>query len=246
MSDLGISSNGAPGDGQGAPEGNPFDFERGYNELRPEYTRVTQELSTTRNSLSEYERLFAAVQDPDPEVQAAAMAVLGLELDTGSQAPVAEDDDFSDPLEADLAAAMKRLEALESARELETTAQEARELEALRDDYIDQALDALAESLKPQFGDNFKFSVREQEVLGNLAIAMEDDTGIPDVEAAFAAMYGDDGVLEENRSRWIASKTGAFAAPAGTSIPAEQRPATARERAEYIDRRVAALDELQR
>jgi hypothetical protein len=71
---------------------------------------------------------------------------------------------------------------------------------------------------------------------------MANEQGVPDVEGAYELLYGDKGVLETNRERWIASKTGATSPPRGTSIPAEQKPKTARERAAYIDARVAALD----
>ena len=82
--------------------------------------------------------------------------------------------------------------------------------------------------MKPQFGDNFKFSQREEEALGNLAISMETDKGVPDVQAAYELIYGGEGVLETNRTRWIDSKRGAFSAPLGSTIPADQKPQNAR------------------
>lgn len=245
MSAIGQDDHNAPGNGQGGNEGgNPFDYERSYNELRPEYTRVTQELSTTRERLSEYESLFEGLHDPDPEVQAAAFEALGLQLDSGSPGTT-QQEEFTDPLEEQLSAALERLERLESARELEASAREEIEYEQLRDNFIGEAIGIIEDSLKPQFGDNFKFSEREEQALGNLAISMSDAQGVPDVEGAYNLLYGDQGVLEINRSRWLATKTGAVVPPAGTSIPADKRPMTPRERADYIDQRLAALEQLQ-
>lgn len=232
--------------GQGTGEGSAFDYEQGYNQIRPEFTRVTQELSSVRDNLSEYEQLFAALSDSDPEVQAAAMSALGFELDT-AQPPAKsnEANEFVDPLERELQELRGVVDELRSARESDEFTRESQELTDLRDQFIGDAIGLIEDGLKPQFGDNFQFSGREEEALGNLAIAMKDAKGVPDVEGAYSLLYGNDGVLETNRARWIATKTGAVAPPAGTSIPAEQRPKTARERANYIDERVAALERLQ-
>jgi hypothetical protein len=235
----------APGDGQGG-EGNVSptqDWERQYNELRPEYTRATQELSTYRDRVSEYEQLHEALRDPDPETQQAALAALGFELDTGSPDP--DPDEFADPLEKDLQEMRAIVDELRSARELETASKETEQLEQLRDEFIGDSIGFLEEGLKPTYGNDFKFSEREEEALGNLAIQMADEKGVPDVEGAYNLLYGEEGVLETNRSRWIASKTGAFTPPPGTTVPAEQRPRTARERAAYIDQRVQALESMQ-
>jgi hypothetical protein len=239
-----IGQEGAPVDnGQGtAPVSPPFDYERAYNELRPEFTRVTQELGTYRTQLTETEQLFEALHDPDPETQAAAMAALGLELETG---PAPEPDEFADPLEAELQELRGFVNELRSARELETAQQEAEQMTQLRDNFVGEAIGFIEDGLKPTYGDNFSFSEKEEEALGNLAIQMADAKGVPDVEGAYNLLYGEQGVLETNRARWIASKTGAFTPPSGTSIPAEQKPKTARERAAYIDQRVAAQDAMQ-
>jgi hypothetical protein len=229
------------GAGQGEADVSPsVDFERQYNELRPEYTRVTQELSGYRDAVGEYEQLFEALHDPDPEVQAEAMARLGLELDTGSQEePV---DEYADPLEKELQELRGYVDELRSVRELETVQQETEQINGLRDEFIGDVIGIIEDNMKPTYGDDFRFSEKEEVALANLAISMADAQGVPDVEGAYNLLYGDEGVLEANRSRWIASKTGAFAAPAGTTIPAERRPQTARERAAYIDERVRALE----
>lgn len=79
-------------------------------------------------------------------------------------------------------------------------------------------------------------------MLGNLAIAMENEQGVPDVQGAFDALYGNDGVLETNRGRWIDSKQSAFAAPLGSPIPQDRKPSNSRERVAFIDERARALD----
>lgn len=237
-----IGNEGTPGQaGQGGtPEANAFDFERGYNELRPEYTRATQELGTFRERLSEYEQLFEALHDSDPEVQAQAMAALGLELDTGSpESATPGADEWVDPLEEELQTVKAQLDELRSARELEASERETEHLADLRDDYIGEAISYIEDSLK------VKFTEREDEALGNLAIAMADEDGVPDVQSAYSLLYGDEGVLETNRKRWIDSKTGAAIPPLGTSIPADQRPKTARERVNYMDERMRALEQQQ-
>jgi hypothetical protein len=213
-----------------------FDFERAYNELRPEYTRSTQRLS-------EYEQLFEALHDSDPETQRAAREALGLSVDTGSHESSTTTDhsegEFVDPLEEELRAVRAEVDRLRSARELEEKAAEDAALSDLRDEYIGEAIGFIEQQTST------KFSERENAVLGNLAIAMAGDDGVPDVQAAYNQLYGSDGVLETARERWIASKTGAAQPPAGSTIPADQKPKTKADRITYIDERMRALDQQQ-
>jgi len=228
----------APTDGtSGASDGQPFDFQRGYEQLRPEFTRATQELSTYRDRLTEYEQLFDSLHDKDPEVQAAAYEALGLELVTGSpESKPADPDGFVDPLEEELRELRGVVDELRSARELEAAEAEDAQRVELRDEYIGDAIGFIEDNLK------VKFDEREETALGNLAISMEKD-GVPDVQGAYNLLYGENGVLELNRAKWIASKTGAGAPPLGTSIPADQRPQNKNERISYIDERMRALND---
>src|SRR6266498_2759206 len=137
---------GAPGaqmgTGQGAEsapvdgDDKGFDFERGYHELRPEYTRATQELSTTRDRLSAFEELFDELHDSDPEVQRAAMEALGLEpaVDTGPSSGA--EPEYVDPLEAEVEALQAWRDEVDQQRELETAYAEDAELQNLQDDFI--------------------------------------------------------------------------------------------------------------
>lgn len=238
------SMNGAPGNGtsaEGAPvdNGQGFDFERSYNELRPEYTRTTQDLAATRDRLSAFESLFEALHDTDPEVQQEAMEALGLEpvVETGS--PSGAQEEFVDPLEREVEELRAWRDQVDRERELEAAHSEDAELSELRDSYIGEEI-GLIESMTSE-----AFTDAEEEVLGNLAIAMEDDEGIPDVRAAYERMFGSEGVLESRRQRWIETKTGAAMPPLGTSIPAEQRPQTPAARVDYIDERWRALQDQQ-
>lgn len=238
------AGQGAEAPGNGAGQG--LDYERAYGELRPEYTRATQEAAQYRDRLSEYEGLFEALHSSDPEVQAQALDALGLEpAEAGSPGKQQDDEDWQDPLEVELKQANERLAALESAREQETAQREAQEMEALKSDYIGEAIGFIEDALGEGQDKPFRFSEREEEVLGNLAIAMTGDDGMPDVRSAYQALYGDEGFLEVNRSKWIDTKTGANPAPLGTSIPAEQKPRTKRDRVAWADERWAQIERQQ-
>lgn len=235
----GAGTSGPSSDAQPGPE---FDYQRGYNELRPQFTRTTQELAEKRERLSEYEQLFEALHDSDPETQAAAMEALGLEMDTGSpESDRSDDDGFVDPLEEEIKSLRGVVDELSSARELEANREQDREFRELRDDYIGESIGFIEKSL------NRTFSEKAEEALGNLAIALgeQSDDGMPDVQGAYNLLYGEEGVLETERAGWIASKTGAAVPPAGTSIPVDQKPKSRRERIAYIDERVAAMERQQ-
>lgn len=216
-----------PENGQGNTEGNPFDYERGYNELRPEFTRVTQEAAELRGNLTEFEQFFEALSDP--EMQRDALAALGIELGAG---PSTENpDEFVDPLEQRIDQLSGVVNDLKTQRELEAEAEAESEIIAMRDDFIDESISFIEEQT------NRKFTQKQESVLGNLAIAMAGDDGVPDVSGAYNTLYGNEGLLEEERTRWIDSKR-AFSAPLGSAIPADQKPKTAAERVAYIDERL--------
>lgn len=229
MSDLNLSGTEVPAEGGGQG----FNFEQGYNQLRPEYTRTTQELSEVQQRLSEYEAFVQAISDP--ETQAEALASLGFEMETG----VKPDEEFADPLEREVHELRGVVESLRRNDELGAAAREEQELLNMRDNYIGQTLDYIESVTK------VKFDQHDEEILGNLAIAMADEEGVPDVQSAYNALYGEQGLLERKRTQWIDSKTGAYTAPMGTSIPADKRPATRAERVDFVDRRLQALDQMQ-
>lgn len=238
MSDLGISHDGGPApEGGQAPEtgGQPTtDWERQYNELRPEFTRATQERAEAQQRLSEYEAFMEALSDP--ETQAQALASLGFEMDTGANR---DEDEFADPLEREVEYLRGVVDELRQGRELEAASREEQEILDLRDNFIGESISQLEQAAKMEFDDE------EEEVLGNLAIAMSNADGLPDVQGAFEALYGERGILERRRSQWIDSKTAAYAAPWGTSIPSDKKPQTRAERIDFVDQRLRHMDQLQ-
>jgi hypothetical protein len=235
--------NGTSGNTEAPVEnGQGLDYERSYNEIRPQFTRATQDLAEHRERLSEYEQLFDSLHDPDPDVKRRAFDALGLEFEDGPSGGTPAPDEFVDPLEQEIEALRGTVEELTRARELETQQQEDQRLTALRDDFIGDAIGFIeAERIKTGAATD-KFTEKEETALGNLAIAMEDDEGIPDVEGAYNLLYGEDGVLEINRGRWIDTKTGAPQAPLGRTIPTDKKPQTRQERIHYMDERWRALN----
>lgn len=227
---------GTSGSQEGAPasSGQGFDFERGYQELRPAYTQATQRLS-------EYEDLFAALHDSDPAVQAEAAELLGLELaaETGAlqTQESGSDEEFVDPLEKEVKELSGLVAELREQSELEASAKQEAKTIDLRDEYIGEAIGLIEGELSQQAGASFKFSEQEEEVLGNLAIAMADEDSVPDVQQAYQRLYGDDGIIESRFQQRIDTKLGAAPAPSGTTIPADKKPKNAEERIAYMDRR---------
>lgn len=241
--------NAAPGSGTsgtteapGQPSGQGFDFERAYGEIRPAYTQATQRLS-------EYESLIAGLHDPDPEVQAQAAQLLGLEFaeETGAPpttTPAVEEEEWEDPLEKRVEELSGIVSELRERGELEANQKADEETLDLRDEYIGESITAIEEQLS-QGGKPFKFSDQEEEVLGNLAISMADDDDIPDVQGAYEALLGDSGIFETRFQQRIESKRGAAQAPLGTSIPADKKPRNAEERIAYMDERWRAMQDQQ-
>lgn len=223
-------------DNPGGPanDGQDFDYTRAYNELRPEFTRTTQELSAAQAALTDYEQLFAALQDP--EHQAEALAALGFEpADTST--PQRDDNEFVDPLEEQVQALQQQLAEVQQSTTAQQEAAREAEMVEMRDSYIGDAISFIEDQTGQQF------SEKEEEVLGNLAVAMESEDGVPDVQGAYEAIYGDEGVLETRRASWIESKQRAQLPPLGQPIPEDRRPATRSDRVTYIDERLRALDE---
>lgn len=209
-----------------------------YEQLRPEFTRATQARSEAEERASQYESLFESLSDPEqaPEI----LRELGYEMDTGEEpeGQVPDDEvDFRDPLEEQVRELQELANFIQAEREQEAQSAEEAEILDLRDEYIDNALDYIrTQPGTPDFTDD------ETEILGNLAVAMADQDGVPDVVGAFNRLYGDQGILETNRERWISTKNGAIPAPLGASGSSEQRPTNRQERVAYLDARMRALE----
>lgn len=242
MSDQSGAPQGGTSANEGAPQGgtSDFDYVRAYEQLRPEYTRTTQRLS-------EFETLFAGLQNPDPAIQAQAAEALGLEFaeETGAPAAPVDDEDFDDPLEGEVKELREIVSELRERSELEATARQQAETEELRDEFIGESLDSIESDLKTQDRTFKGFSEQEEEVLGNLAIAMADDDDVPDVAGAYQRLYGENGIIETRFQQRIDNRLNANQAPLGTAIPAEKKPQNAAERVQYMDRRVRDLEDQQ-
>lgn len=225
---------------------NEFDFQKGYNELRPEFTRTTQELSQARSALSEYEQLFQALQDPDTRGQ--ALELLGFEIEAGEpQGGNGSTQQYTDPLEEELAELRTYVDELRSQRASEQEAQERDSFIQLRNEYIGEVITDLEAQLQQAGQRDFRFNEKDEIALGNLAISMADDNGLPDVQGAYDILFGNDGVVESRRQSWIDSKLNAtYSIPPITSTtPAEQRPQNKSQRIQYIDERLAQLERQQ-
>ena len=236
--------------GQGAPPAPVQQDDKGLdwyknayeNQLLPEYTRSRQELAEAQESLSGFQGLFAALTDPDPEVRAAAFEAVGLQ-EAGlpeSQAAQHVQEEWIDPLEEKVEELTKQLDTLRSAQEQEAAAKADAELDDLRDQYIGAAISQI-EAARAEQEAGFKFTENEEIALGNMAIGMADDDEVPDVMGAYELLYGNDGFLETNRSRWLDTKQ-SDVPPLGHTISADQRPKTARERIAYVDERMAQME----
>ncbi|MGH9960427.1 MAG: hypothetical protein ACREBC_25445 [Pyrinomonadaceae bacterium] len=216
-------------------------YRQQYEQLRPEYTRTTQERSQLQDRVSQYESLFEALQDPEQAQE--ILAELGYEMDAGEEpgtGEVPDPDEWADPLEAKVAELEQLAEAFQAERDQEAQSAQEQELLDLRDEYIDDAIAYI--NSQPSTPD---LTEDEQEILGNLAIAMVDEEGVPDVVSAYNRLYGEGGVLETNRSRWISTKHGALPAPLGHAGSSEKRPTNRKERVAYLDSRMRSLDEQQ-
>lgn len=208
-----------------------------YEQLRPEYTRTTQARSAAEERASQYEALFEALNDPEqaPEI----LRELGYDFDDGSESgqDVEPEDEFADPLEQKVAELEGILDEIQKTRQEEARSAEEESLLNMRDEYIDNAIQYIkSQPGTPALDDD------ETDILGNLAITMADQEGVPDVIGAYNRLYGDNGIIETNRERWIDTKNGAIPAPLGHSGSSEQRPTNRRERVAYFDSRMRALD----
>jgi DNA repair exonuclease SbcCD ATPase subunit len=250
MSDVPAGTAPAPDPGQGggpeggspAAPGQEHDLEwykSQYEQLHPEFTRRSQALSEAEQRAQQYEDLFEALNDPEqaPDI----LKELGYDLGEAESKPEGQDpDEFEDPLEGKVAELEKVITQLQSEREEQAQSKEEEAALNARDEDIDQAITYIqGQEGVPELTED------EQAVLGNLAIAMVDEEGVPDVLGAYNRLYGEGGLLETNRKRWIDTKTGALTAPLGHGDTSEKRPTNRKERVAYIDARLRALDEQQ-
>jgi hypothetical protein len=161
---------------EGKPEGTD-DWEKRYGDLQPEYTRATQRLS-------EYEQLFQAAQQGNPD----ALAALGLEPAGGDDEEEYLDD--TERLQQQIAELQQRLDGQDQERQ-SAAYQEQEDTATL------EALTQLEQK------DNVELSNEEVElVLGN-ALAKRNDDGTPDVNGAYKALRAAQKLYQE---KYVESK----------------------------------------
>lgn len=164
---------------QGIPADKPesVDWEKRYNDLRPEFDRQNQRVS----QLEEFYGQLA-----DPETQADALRALGLELDAE------EEEEYQDPEEV----LAKRLEGVESyLTQQQEQAQEAELLE-LENQFVEMSISEIEK-------EHGSLSDQEKELLEGLADIYRDDDGLPDMAAAYERFVS---ATKAAQDRYLASK----------------------------------------
>lgn len=210
-------------DGQGDTENTP-DWESQYNELRPEYTRATQELS-------EYRSVFEALQDP--ERQAEVLEALGVSAGSDNRSNDDEVDFDSlmqdDPNEALIA----RIAALEEAQN-----------SSLQSRQEEERLDAEVEHLTGQLGQieqklGRTLSDQEVELYGQLSQNFRDENGMPNALKAHELIdgYAKGRYEDYKRSKIVGQPQG------GVPSIKEDDFGDSEKRAEFMAQRVRAARE---
>lgn len=158
-----------------------IDWEKRYNDLRPEWDRAKTQLS----EFEQYQPLIQSLQN-DP------VATIRALQDQFADQFEDEDDEFEDPGER----------ALRMLQEQQETAQQAAERERreqLEEQYVGDGIDELAKR------DNVELSDHAEAVIYALAThdSLRGDDGRPDVEAAYDALRAFE---KEVRDNYVASK----------------------------------------
>lgn len=185
---------------QGTPE---HDWEKRYNDLRPEYDRTTQEAAEYRQFLEQL--------DSDPEVQEQVLRHLAQELDFEFEDTEVEDGE-EDPLE-DIRENLGHLMSAEQQREAQG---QAEQLER----QIESEIDQLAQSENREFTDNEK-----ELLLDAVVTAMLANNQPADVQAAYERLTGAEKSWQE---RYLKSKrvsTPAIGQEGSETLPLDATPA---------------------
>lgn len=174
------------------------DWEKRYNDLRPEFDRTTQEAA-------QYRRLIEGLNHEDPDTRQAAAEALGIEFVDTDDTPE-EEDDSDDDLYAD-PVARRRLEAIE---------QRFAEQEQARQEAAEQArVDAAMAQVNEQMTGLGLSSEDDQALVLGVALQLpHTPEGLPDIQAAYDRLVARD---NERMKSWASSKRGAHVSPVGTS-----------------------------
>jgi hypothetical protein len=155
------------------------DYQKRYEDLRPQYDRTSSELD-------QYRRFISSLQDP--ETQAQALEALGLELEGDEDE---EEDDYGD-FDED-----PRVDRIEQYLAEQAEAQQEAEADQLEQEWLDKELKRISKD------ENVEFSDEEQDAILHLADSMRDEDDVPDVAAAYSALSK---AVENGRKRYVESK----------------------------------------
>lgn len=187
-----------------------IDWQKRYEDLRPEYDRTTQRAS-------QYEQLVNALRDGDPDTRAEAARLLDLEFVTEEN-----DGSFEDPSDE----ALTRVAALEA------------QLAAQRDEQQSQAHLAHVETaVETQLDSIDGLDEGDKDWIVSRAISMPPTSdGLPDIQAAHQELVARD---EARLKQWAATKRAPSFSPggqAGTQTPNLDNEA---ERVAWMTQRLA-------
>jgi hypothetical protein len=162
------------------------DFEKRYNDLRPEYDRANQLLAAARG-------------EHGPEAQVQALQQLGVNV---QQEAEEEDDPFEDPDERTQREVAELREKMQQREEAEEWAQ----FEQLEGEFVNSTLDQLEQD------ENLKLSSKERKWIETQGKANRLESGEPNLQGAFDDLKG---IKSAARDEYLASKKQATKAPAG-------------------------------
>jgi hypothetical protein len=206
--------------GQDTPQEASVNWEERYNNLHPEYTRATQQLS-------EYEQVLDLARQGDPQ----ALGLLGLELEEED----GEDTfDFEDDPVQGLQSKVEALEARLAQEDEQTQAQQYLEAEI---DFVNQRLGEVNEQAKKDTGS--ELSQEAIQAVGDLSRTdrFRKEDGEPDVQGAYQFLFQT--LLPQQREAWVQSKK---TARPGSGPAAAQNPDLDKER-ERVDHMAQRLQE---
>lgn len=205
----------APDQGHAEESQAAVDFEKRYNDLRPEYDRVTQRSS-------QLEQLISAAQQGDPE----ALDALGLEP---AEDDTQNDDEYVDPYES----LSQKVESLEEmlARQQEEEQNFARFQQ--ENEYVNSEVEKLEQKLGRDIGEE------EYDLITSWAASMRDEQGRPDVAAAYDKW---DKLLNAKKKDYFESKK-APQVGTGAAATKEVNLDDPNERHEYIVSRLNQMDQ---
>lgn len=133
------------------------DYQKRYDDLRPEFDRTTQRLK-------EFEEFYG--QLADPETQAQALKALGLELQQDEE----DDDEYRDPDDE----LRQQVQELTAHQQQEAEVRQEAETAQLEQMYVEQEIGKLG---------NLSEAWKKQ--IAEFAVAYEDDEGLPDVKGVY-------------------------------------------------------------